>query len=40
MKNPKPLGRRRFLGRALASGAVLTLGGCDRLSQSPWVVGL
>ncbi|MGH7000043.1 MAG: twin-arginine translocation signal domain-containing protein, partial [Stellaceae bacterium] len=40
MKNPRPLDRRRFLGRAAAGIAVLTLGGCDQLSQSPWVVGL
>lgn len=40
MRNPKTLNRRRFLGRAAAGAVVLTLGGCDRLSQSPWVVGL
>ncbi|HKR19790.1 MAG TPA: molybdopterin-binding protein [Stellaceae bacterium] len=40
MKNPSPLDRRRFLGRAAAGIATLSLGGCDQLSQNPWVVEL
>jgi DMSO/TMAO reductase YedYZ molybdopterin-dependent catalytic subunit len=28
--------RRRFLGRALATGGALLLSGCDRVSQSGW----
>lgn len=30
------LSRRRFLGTSLAAGGALSLGGCDRLSQSTW----
>lgn len=29
-------GRRRFMGRVLATGSGLLLAGCDRLSQSEW----
>ncbi|MDP2031329.1 MAG: molybdopterin-binding protein [Thiobacillus sp.] len=29
-------GRRRFLGRVLATGGSLLLAGCDRLSQTEW----
>lgn len=40
MKNPRPLGRRRFLRRAAAGISVLALSGCDRLSENPRVVRL
>src|SRR5665213_43359 len=37
MSNLSVTSRRRLLTRALGGGALLTLGGCDRLSQSPSV---
>lgn len=40
MKTRRPLDRRRFLTRAATGVAVLTLGGCNQLSQNPWFVGL
>ncbi|MGH6989658.1 MAG: molybdopterin-binding protein [Stellaceae bacterium] len=30
------VGRRRFLTRLVGGAGLLTLGGCDRLSESPW----
>src|SRR5579871_6316409 len=36
MTADRAFGRRRFLARAGAALATLGLGGCDKLSQSPW----
>src|SRR5262249_13559181 len=35
-----PLNRRRFIGRAAASASLVALGGCDRLSQTPWFTNI
>lgn len=40
MKSPRQFDRRRFLARFAAGTAVLALGGCNQLSQNPWIVGL
>lgn len=36
MDKPNPIDRRRFLGGALQSAALLALAGCDNLSRSDW----
>lgn len=43
MNNPKPptkIDRRRFLGGAMQSAALLALAGCDSLSRSEWFSSL
>lgn len=37
MSNDHSLNRRGFLGRGLAAASALLLGGCDDLSDQPWV---
>jgi hypothetical protein len=36
----KDLGRRQFLARAASGIAALSLGGCDKLSTTPWFANL
>ncbi len=37
MSNQSSLNRRGFIGRGLAAASTLLLGGCDDLSDQPWV---
>ncbi|WP_414675617.1 molybdopterin-binding protein [Methyloceanibacter sp.] len=37
MSNEAPLNRRGFIGRGLAAASTMLLGGCDDLSDQPWV---
>ena len=37
MNDKRGLDRRGFLGRGLAAAGTMLLGGCDNLSDQPWV---
>ena len=40
MRSPTRIDRRRLLALGAAGAGALALGGCDRLSQSPWFLNI